>query len=344
MKKIARSAFFLLLVAGVLGYFYGYKPVFGPNVKLESGESEREFFIHTGMTYDEVGKKLLSEKIIVNAKSFHRVAEYMNYPNHVYPGRYLIKDGLNNRELVGQLRSGKQAPVEYTFVKFRTKEELAAHASERLEMTEEQLLNVLSSEGFLKKLARLTPDNVLAIFIPNTYEMYWNISPEKFLERMYKEYRAFWSEGRNERRESLKLDRLEVMTLASIVEEETNKIDERPSVAGLYLNRIRKSWKLEADPTVKFAVGDFGLRRILNSHLEIDSPYNTYMYQGIPPGPICTPSIPSIEAILNEEKHDYMYMCAKADGSGYHHFSETLDEHLAYAKEYHRMLNREGIK
>ena len=344
MKKIARSAFFLLLIGGVIGYFYGYRPVFGPNVDLGNGVKEREFFIPTGMTYDEVGKKLLDEKIIVNVKSFHRVAKYMNYPNHVYAGRYIIDDGMNNRELVGLLRSGKQAPIDFTFVKFRTPEELAAHATERLEMTEEQLLKVLNNTSFLKRLAGLTPENVLAIFIPNTYQIYWNITPEEFLKRMYSEYRTFWNDQRNELREAKKLDRLEVMTLASIVEEETNKADERPSVAGLYLNRIRKRWKLEADPTVKYAVGDFGLRRILNTHLEVDSPYNTYKYQGIPPGPICTPSIPSIEAVLNEEKHDFMYMCARADGSGYHHFSETLEEHLAYAKDYHRMLNREGIK
>ena len=211
-------------------------------------------------------------------------------------------------------------------------------------MKEEDLLKVLNNKSFLKRTAGLTPENVLAVFIPNTYQIYWNITPEEFLKRMYKEYRAFWNDQRNELREAKKLDRLEVMTLASIVEEETNKVDEKPSVAGLYLNRIRKRWKLEADPTVKYAVGDFGLRRILNTHLEVDSPYNTYKYQGIPPGPICTPSIPSIEAVLNEEKHDFMYMCARADGSGYHHFSETLEEHLAYARDYHRMLNREGIK
>ncbi len=344
MKKLTKYLFWIILVSGILVYFYFYRPIFGSNVNLSDGQEKAEFFVRTGMTYDEVGKKLMEENIIVNVRSFHRVAEYMNYPRHVYPGRYIIEDGMDNRKLVRLLRSGKQTPVPFTFVKFRTVEDLARHASERLEFSEHDLLAVLQNESFLNRLAKLKPETVLAIFIPNTYEMYWNISPEDFVKRMYKEYRAFWNDERNEQREQWNLTRMEIMTLASIVEEETNKIEEKPTVAGVYLNRVRKNWKLEADPTLKFAAGDFSLRRILNVHLEIDSPYNTYMYEGIPPGPICTPSIPSIEAILNGERHDYMYMCAKADGSGYHHFSETLQEHLAYARDYHRLLNSQGIK
>ena len=161
---------------------------------------------------------------------------------------------------------------------------------------------------------------------------------------MYKEYRTFWNDDRNARRKKWRLSRLEIMTLASIVEEESNKNDERGRIAGVYLNRIRKNWRLEADPTLKFAVGDFELRRILNRHKDIDSPYNTYMYEGIPPGPICSPSIPSIEAVLNGERHDYMFFCARADGSGYHQFSETLTEHLNYANAYHARLDQQGIK
>jgi len=344
MKKLKLGLVGIILIGIMLGYFFIYRPIFGSNVQLPDGEQQREFFIPTGMTYDEVGTKLIEEELIIDIKGFHRVAQYMNYPRHIYPGRYIIEDGMTNRELVQLLRSGKQTPIQYTFVKFRTAEELAIHASERLEMSKEDLLLILEDEAYLDRLAKLSPHNVLAIFIPNTYELYWNISPEEFVKRMYKEYRAFWDDNRNDKRQNWRLSRLEVMTLASIVEEETNKEDERPTVAGVYLNRIRKNWRLEADPTVKYAVGDFSLRRILNVHLEIDSPYNTYKYEGIPPGPICTPSISSIEAILNGERHDYMYMCAKADGSGYHHFSETLQEHLNYARDYHRLLNDQGVK
>ncbi len=344
MKKLAKYFLWIILVVVLLSYFYFYRPIFGSNVSLSSGQEQIEFYVETGMTYDEVGEKLIDENIIVDVKSFHRVAEYMNYPRHVYPGRYVIEDGMNNRQLVRLLRSGKQEPINFTFNKFRRVEDFVSHASERLEMSEQDLLAVLQDESYLNRLAKLTPENVLAIFIPNTYEVYWNISPKDFVDRMYKEYRAFWNEERESKREQWKLTRLEVMTLASIVEEETNKEDEKPAVAGIYLNRVRKNWRLEADPTVKYAVGDFSLKRVLNIHLEIDSPYNTYMYEGIPPGPICTPTIPSIDAVLNGERHDYMYMCARADGSGYHHFSETLQEHLAYARDYHRLLNSQGIK
>jgi UPF0755 protein len=161
---------------------------------------------------------------------------------------------------------------------------------------------------------------------------------------MFREYDRFWTDARNDKRQQWGLNRLEVMILASIVEEETNRNDEKADVAGVYLNRIRKGWPLEADPTVKFAVGDFTLRRILNKHLQTDSPYNTYLYPGLPPGPICTPSIPSIDAVLNGNRHDYMFFCAKIDGSGYHHFSQTLAEHEAYARQYREMLNRQGIR
>lgn len=345
-KKYARWIVLTLLLAVVVAYFGFYQPIFGTNVRLEGDATEKEFFIRPGTTYEQVGKKLIDDKILIDARSFHRVAKMMNYPRNVHSGRYVIEDGMSNRELVTRLRSGSQTPVQYTFIKFRSVEELAEHTSQRLAMSPMELLNVLQNETFLKKVGGvgLTPGNVLAIFIPNTYEMYWDINPEQFVERMYKEYRAFWNEGRNAKADQWGLTRLEVMTLASIVEEETNKEDERPTVAGLYLNRVRKGWKLEADPTVKFAVGDFTLRRLLYSHLEVDSPYNTYMYEGIPPGPICTPSIPSIDAVLNGERHDYMYMCARTDGSGYHHFSKTLQEHNNYASQYHNFLDTQGIR
>ncbi len=331
------------LVGCVLFIVPFYQHVFSPMVKTQDGKPA-EFFVPTGSDYKIVGERLMEEGLIENLEGFHWVARQMNYPNTVRPGRYLLEDGMSSRELVSLLRSGKQAPVQYTFVKFRTKEQLAATSAEKLEVSKEDLLDMLNDREFLKRYNGLTPETALAVFIPNTYEFYWNVSPEDFFEKIFTYYKAFWNEDRNNKRKQYNLSRLEIMTLASIVEEETNKNDEKQRVAGVYLNRVRKGWPLEADPTVKYAIGDFALTRILYEHLQIDSPYNTYLYAGIPPAPICTPSIPSIEAVLNAEGHDYMFFCAKTDGSGYHHFSRTLTEHNAYAAAYHRMLNQRQIR
>ncbi|MCB0839403.1 MAG: endolytic transglycosylase MltG, partial [Bacteroidetes bacterium] len=253
-------------------------------------------------------------------------------------------DGISNRDLVTLLRSGKQEPIQFTFVKFRTKQQLADYVDEKLMISAKDIMDVMDDKDFLAKRSGLTPEIAMAIFIPNTYEIYWNISAEDFYDRMFKEYKRFWNDERNKKRDRWGLNRLEVMTLASIVEEETNRNDEKATVAGVYLNRIRNKWPLEADPTVKYAVGDFSIKRVLNVHLQVDSPYNTYLYPGLPPSPICTPSIASIDAVLNGEKHEYMFFCAKIDGSGYHHFSKTLTEHNNYAREYRAMLNQRGIK
>lgn len=327
----------------VLFLYPMYQRVFSPMVQTPGGEPA-SFYVPTGADYKTVGDLLQSQGFINSIEGFHWVAQRMNYPNTVRPGHYVISNGMNARELVTLLRSGKQTPVKYTFVKFRTKEQLAETTAEKLEMDKETLLELLNDREFLKQHGGLTPETVMAIFIPNTYEFYWNVKPEEFFERMFDYYKRFWTDERNTLREKINLSRLEVIALASIVEEETNKNDEKATVAGVYLNRVRKGWPLEADPTVKFAVGDFTLRRILYEHLQVDSPYNTYLYAGIPPGPICTPSIPSIDAVLRAERHDFMFFCAKADGSGYHHFSRTLSEHNTYAAEYHRLLNQQGIR
>jgi UPF0755 protein len=340
MPWILISVFLL----GILFIYPRYKMVFAPSVSMEEGE-EIEFFIEPGMDYTDVGKKLMELRLIADPEGFHWVAERMNYPNHVYPGRYKLQNGMSNRELVGLLRSGTREPIRYTFVKFRTPEEAAEHASQHFSFGKSEMLQVLNDAEFLKQYSDLTPETALTVFIPNTYEIYWHISPQDFFARMHREYKNFWDRNdRNEKRNKWGLNRLEVMTLASIIEEESNKNDEKPRIAGVYLNRIRNKWPLEADPTVKFAMKDFALKRILNSHLEYDSPYNTYKYPGIPPGPICTPSIPSIDAVLDAERHKYMFFCARADTSGYHHFSETLSEHNAYAATYHEFLNRIGIR
>lgn len=341
MKKYLRNPLVwiaILALAVLVGYRY-FQLVFSPNVTTPDGKSY-ELYVPTGSDYRMVGDQLLRNKLLNNPEAFHWVSERMNYPRNVRPGRYIIENGMSTRELVTLLRSGKQSPIRFTFVKFRTQEQLAEYVDEKFEMTAGQLLEVMQDKEFLNKHNGLTPQTSIAVFIPNTYEVYWNITPRDLFERMYKEYQAFWSDSRNGKREKLGLNRVEVMTLASILEEETNKDDEKARMAGVLMNRIRGRIPLQADPTVKYAVGDFTLTRILFEHLQKDSPYNTYMYPGIPPGPICTPSIPSIEAVLNCEKHSYIFYCAKIDGSGYHHFSQTLAEHNQYAAQYHSMLDK----
>lgn len=345
MKQMIRRPLFWigLAILSILFIYPYYQRVFAPNVSTPDGKPY-EFFISTGSDYLMVGEQLLEQKLIHDPQAFHWVSKRMNYPRHVYPGRYIIEDGMTTRELVTLLRSGKQEAMRFTFVKFRTKEQLAEYVDSKLEMSKKDLLDLLSDREYLSKRNGLTPETAITVFIPNTYELYWDISPKEFFERMFREYKTFWNDARNDQRKKLGLNRLEVMTLASIVEEETNKNDEKTRVAGVYLNRLRKKWPLQADPTVKYAVGDFSIRRVLNKHLQTDSPYNTYLYPGLPPGPICTPSIPSIESVLNGERHNFMFFCAKADGSGYHHFSETQAQHNAYAREFHNMLNQKGIR
>ncbi len=346
MRKLLGKPWFwltLLILGGMLFYNKVYQPVFQSNVRTEEGKPQA-FYIHTGWDYEIVGEELKKQKLVKDLQAFHWVAQQMNYPNHVYPGRYILEDGMSSRDLVTLLRSGKQTPLTFTFVKFRTKQDLAAYAGTKLEMDGDELLVLLEDEAFLQKHRGLKPESAIMVFIPNTYELYWNITPKAFFERMFKEYDRFWTEARDAQRRKLNLTRTEVMTLASIVEEETIRDDEKPQIAGVYLNRIRKNWPLQADPTVKFAIGDPTLKRILNKHLTYPSPYNTYLNTGIPPGPICTPSIKSIDAVLQGQRHSYMYFCAKINGNGYHKFSETLAEHNAYADRYHRHLDQLGIR
>jgi UPF0755 protein len=241
------------------------------------------------------------------------------------------------------LRAGKQDPVKLVFNNIRTKQELAGNISAQIEADSVSILTKLDDNNYLKQFG-FTSQNVMSMFIPNTYEVYWNITAEKFMERMFKENKAFWNEKRIQKLKEIRLTQLEAYTLASIVEKETNQNDEKPDVAGVYINRLRDGWLLQADPTLVFALGDFSIKRVLNVYKTINSPYNTYMYLGLPPGPICLPSISSIDAVLNFRQHKYMYFCAREDFSGYHNFAVTLDQHLLNAAKYQQALDKQGIK
>lgn len=291
--------------------------------------------------YENVVEQL-KQANLPSEKIFRFLSKRMNYSDAVKSGRYAVKNGMNMLDVIRMLRSGKQAPINLTFNNLRTKENLAGRISQQLMMDSIELLNALNDETRIKKLG-FDSSNVVAVFIPNTYEVYWDISVNAFLERMKKEYDRFWNPDRKRKADRLGLSPAQVSTLASIVEEEASYADEYPTVAGLYLNRLRKGMKLQADPTVKFAVGDFGLRRILFHHLYTDSPYNTYKYTGLPPGPIRVPSISAIDATLSPETHNYLFMCAKDNLSGRHNFAATHAEHVRNAAAYQRILNNRRI-
>ncbi len=313
-----------------------------PNIFVDI-DQKKYLLIYENDGFGDVVKKLEASRSVKNMKSFIKTAEKLDYPANIVSGRYELVDGMSNRELLHKLINGRQTPIRITFNNIRTKEILAQRLSDQLRMDSAAMFRVLDDEEILSCYG-LNPATAVCLFIPNTYEVYWDISPENLLERMKREYDKFWTEDRLMKLNDVGLDRIEVSILASIVEEETIKKDEKPIVAGLYLNRIHKGIPLQADPTVKFAHQDFSLKRVYKKHLTIDSPYNTYKYAGLPPGPIRIPSIESIDAVLNYQDHNYYYMSAKEDFSGYHNFALTLEEHNQNAEKYRRELNRRGIK
>lgn len=293
--------------------------------------------------FSSLGRQLLDSAGCQDIRSFNRLARWLDYPGHMKSGRYAVTPGMNNLTLLNELRRGQQTAVRLTFNNIRTIDELAARIGDQLMMSRNELLAQLT-EPTVCAAYGFTPETVKALFIPNTYEVYWTVSPENLLKRMKKEYDRFWNEKRREKAARVGLTPFEVSVLASIVEEETAVADEYPIIAGLYLNRLKRGIPLQADPTVKYAAGDFTLQRILFEHLEIDSPYNTYKYAGLPPGPLRIPGIRSIDAVLSPMQHNYLYMCAKEDFSGRHNFAVTLAEHNRNAARYRTELNRRNIR
>lgn len=271
-------------------------------------------------------------------KIFRQLSERMKYIPQIKTGRYAIKDGMNTIDVVRILRAGQQDPVRLTFNNIRLRENLAGRLSSQLMLDSTALLNRLNDQSLIDSLG-FNADNFSVMFIPNTYEVWWDTSVESLIHRMKREYNTFWNENRLTKANALNLSPVEVSILASIVEEEATYADEYSTVAGLYLNRLQRGMRLEADPTVKYAVGDFSLRRILFRHLEVESPYNTYKVEGLPPGPIRIPSISAIDAVLSPRDHNYLFMCAKDDLSGRHNFAVTHAEHARNARRYQQALN-----
>jgi UPF0755 protein len=280
--------------------------------------------------------------LIIHRNNFEWWADMKGYPNRILPGHYLIRHGLSNDELINLLRSGSQTPVNVTFNNLRNIYQLAGVVAQQIEADSATILESVQSVSLMNRTG-LDSANIKTLFIPNTYEFYWNTTGEGFVKRMEEEYARFWTDVKQARAASLGMTPAQVTTLASIVEKETNKNDEKAAIAGVYINRIRSGWRLQADPTVVYAIGDFNIRRVLNKHKKFESPYNTYLHLGLPPGPICIPSIASIDAVLNYEDHNYLFFCAKDDLSGYHVFARTNAEHRRNANRYQDALDARKI-
>jgi len=347
-KKGKKTISRILVIAGfffaaaLIGIFYiGYRKIYGSGIHISQPEMAH-IYIPTGSTLDDVADILMKQMIISDRKSFIWLAQKSGYSKKIHPGHYVARNGMSNRNLINMLKTGRQTPVKVMFHNIRTSAQLSGVVARQIEPDSLELLSFFRNDSFLKNLG-FTRETILCMFIPNTYEFYWNISAREFFLRMNREYKKFWTDKRRQQAESIGLTPVEVSILASIVDEECLVKSEEPAVAGVYMNRLAKGMPLQADPTIRFAIGDYGVKRILKKHLEINSPYNTYKYTGLPPGPISVPSISAIEAVLQYTRHDYLYFCAKEDLSGEHYFSKSLAQHLEYARQYQRALNKMGV-
>ncbi len=343
-RKLIRYIVVAIIVVFVFAGIQIYKvyhQIYGPNIRTPE---KTEFFltIPTGSTYEDVLAMLYDQDIVKEKKTFEWAAEKKNYPENVHPGRYRIRYNMSNNELINMLRAGLQEPVDLVINVARTPEDLSEKVAGQIEAPAGELLKLMNDDNYLQQFG-FNKYTVIGMFIPNTYEFWWNTTAEDFMSRMYKEYKRFWNMERTGRAKEMNFTKNEVITLASIISNETNKMEEYRRIAGVYVNRLNIGMRLQADPTLKFAMKNFERQRILNKDKNIDSPYNTYMYGGLPPGPICIPPLQAIESVLKYEKHDYLYFCAKEDFSGYHSFARTLDQHNKNARLYQRALNRRRI-
>jgi UPF0755 protein len=342
MKK--RKIFMLgMIVASVLltsFSFYFYQVFYGANILLD--KENQTILILKEDTFDDVRNKFYDDFIINDVISFSFVAKVLGYQELVKPGLYQLKKGMSNLAAVRMLRSGDQVPVRITFNNVRLKFDLAEKITENTGIEPTEFLALLEDNNFLTQYG-VNSESVMTLFLPNTYEVYWTLTATELFSKMAQEHDKFWTTKRKAKAKELKMTPIEVSILASIVQAESVKNDERPTIAGLYLNRLNRNIPLQADPTLIYALGDFTIQRVLNEYKKVKSPYNTYLNRGLPPGPINLPTISSIDAVLNFENHNYIYMCAKEDFSGYHRFAKTLTEHNKNASLFQKALNERSI-
>lgn len=310
---------------------------------ISKHENTTYLYIDADDNIDSISVKLDTLVTEQGRTAFRTLARHMDYDDNIRTGRYAIEPSMSALSLFRNMRNGHQEPVKLVIPSVRTKARLAKELAQKLMITEEELFDALSDPKLCEKYS-LDTATVISMFIPNTYEVYWNMPLDKFLDKMYKESNNFWNDSRKQKAASLNLSPVDVITIASIVDEETANNGEKPMVAGMYYNRLQQNMPLQADPTIKFALQDFSLRRIYRKLLTVDSPYNTYRNAGLPPGPIRIPSVAGIDAVLNLVHHDYLYMCAKEDFSGTHNFARTYSEHLQNAAKYSKALDARGVK
>ena len=344
MKKRKRLILGMIIFSVLLTSFsfYFYQLFFGKNILTEENDRTQIILIDHDDSFDSVRNYLYDKRIIQDALSFSFVSKALKYQENIKPGVYELSPQTTNIEAVRKLRSGDQIPVKITFNNIRLKEELAGKITANIGLDSLQFLEAINNTKTQEKYG-FDEHTMIGMFIPNTYEVYWTITVDDLLDKMHAEYERFWSGERDEQAKMMGLSPQEVSTLASIVQAESIKSDESSTIAGLYYNRLMKGIKLQADPTVKFALGDFELQRILTKDTRVDSPFNTYKYKGLPPGPINLPTIQNIDAVLNYEKHAYIYMCAKEDFSGYHRFAKDLRTHNRNARRFQQALNNRNI-
>ncbi len=337
MKKV--FIFIGIVSLAVAGYLYVL--LFGSN----TGDfSDKIFlFIPTGSSYVELLENMDSNHVVKDIHSFDKMARRIGLPSSIHPGKYQIKAGMGNFTIAQILKGGKQSPVKLVINKLRTKEDVVRKICGSLEADSTEMRLLFSDTSFLNKY-EIDSNQIQAIILPDTYQFYWNTGSRKAMEKIARNYIKFWTNDRKQKAQKMNLSVPQIITLASVVEEETNKEEDKPKIASTYLNRLRKGMPLQADPTLKYAIGDFTLKRLFQKHMRYASPYNTYLNAGLPPGPICTPSTNTIDAVLDAPTTDYLYFCAREDLKGYSNFATTYTEHLANAKKYQDALNARGIR
>lgn len=339
VKKVFIVAAILVFIA-----LFALIMIFKDNVNNNRVLKYHELYIPNNASFNMVLDTLNKYNILKNEKSFIFLAKKMNYDKLVKAGRYIVDNDASNISLLRKLRGGLQTPVKITFNNIKDKNDFITKMSNKLEFSYDDLADVIDDTAFQNSLG-LNAENITTIFIANTYEFYWTVTAKKFVEKLYKEYENFWTDTRKKQAISLGLNPTSVTILASIVQKESVKSDEQSRIAGVYINRLNKNMKLQADPTVLFALQKLGIsNRVRYKDLLINHPYNTYIIYGLPPGPICFPEANTIKKVLNTEKHNYIFFCAKEDFSGYHNFAVTWSEHQINAQKYQKALNDRGIK
>ena len=318
---------------------YIYQMLYSPNFLINS--KEKFIIINEKTEFNELINSLERDTIINDILSFSVLSKIMEYQESIKEGAYKVKTNMSNYDMITMLRSGNQTPVNITFSYARKIDDLAEKVTKKLKMSDDDLVSYLYDN--IKEYNDFNKLDIISIFLPDTYEVYWNISPKKLTEKMYSEYKKFWNKERLEKLDKINLEQKEVIVLASIVASESRMLDEADRIAGVYMNRLNSNMRLQADPTLVFAANDYTIRRVLNKHKRIKSPYNTYIHKGLPPGPIRLASKNYIDAVLNYEKHDYIFMCAKDDFSGYHAFATNLTDHNRNAKKFQKALNLRKI-